>query len=194
MSKNFNPRSHERSDSVSIQRKRHQRISIHAPTRGATEHQLRLCAYRKFQSTLPREERHELPQLGGVNSQFQSTLPREERRNTVAPLFEVFYFNPRSHERSDSMPFTFFTRCKYFNPRSHERSDFLPHRSVPFLPISIHAPTRGATASLALSMIHLQFQSTLPREERHSAPLSVLPSISDFNPRSHERSDKYLSV
>ena len=35
-----------------------------------------------------------------------------------------YYFNPRSHERSDtSWSTTVHTHCQYFNPRSHERSD-----------------------------------------------------------------------
>ena len=77
----FNPRSHERSDLVML-------IS---------------SQFHIFQSTLPREER----QIHITNHMdfltFQSTLPREERRK--APIYSVkepAYFNPRSHERSDS--------------------------------------------------------------------------------------------
>ena len=78
--------------------------------------------------------------------------------------------------------------------------------------ISIHAPTRGATGVLLnRRLLSLRFQSTLPREERplqHQLGLhrrifqSTLPreerrakrtclpkEPSDFNPRSHERSD-----
>ena len=79
--------------------------------------------------------------------EFQSTLPREERlfHNCFEHVFN--YFNPRSHERSDTMP----TPIKL--SRSH---------------ISIHAPTRGATpADTAEFHSRLSlFQSTLPREER----------------------------
>ena len=54
---NFNPRSHERSDSNGLMMFDDTLISIHAPTRGATI----LCNHRGlvfgFQSTLPREER-----------------------------------------------------------------------------------------------------------------------------------------
>ena len=55
--------------------------------------------------------------------------------------------------------------------------------------ISIHAPTRGATISILLKTSILLFQSTLPREERPGAYLFNTSLISDFNPRSHERSD-----
>ena len=78
--------------------------------------------------------------------------------------------------------------------------------------ISIHAPTRGATAPGEASDDHLTdfnprshersdlmhpqltslvslFQSTLPREERHIQAQRLLHPYLYFNPRSHERSD-----
>ena len=136
ISVNFNPRSHERSDNIQ---------------------NLTFALTKRFQSTLPREER------------------RCMRVRIAAPLCN---FNPRSHERSD-----YFTPNKnrlthvYFNPRSHERSDHcsLYHLSVLQLfqstlpreerrprllrpggitPISIHAPTRGATAILHKKFVY----------------------------------------
>ena len=78
-------------------------VSIHAPTRGATESQCPAVILGEFQSTLPRGERRRLveilPSLTGFNPrshagsdsylpdkdtlylQFQSTLPRGERRS-----------------------------------------------------------------------------------------------------------------
>ena len=55
--------------------------------------------------------------------------------------------------------------------------------------ISIHAPTRGATTP-SLLKYHCQiFQSTLPREER--PPIRCICTTGkNFNPRSHERSDR----
>ena len=56
---------------------------------------------------------------------------------------------------------------KYFNPRSHERSDLVTRCVLLQLYyISIHAPTRGATAASVMREESSQFQSTLPREER----------------------------
>ena len=54
--------------------------------------------------------------------------------------------------------------------------------------ISIHAPTRGATAVCDRFSMGLKFQSTLPREER-LLWLHLFLRIRYFNPRSHERSD-----
>ena len=127
-------------------------ISIHAPTRGATDfglytfasityfnprshersdniHLYLPCLLQLFQSTLPREERLSL--LRSLHTQyiFQSTLPREERRCNL----------------------TLWLRTG---------------------PISIHAPTRGAT--------------------QHA--MNVGFDLEDFNPRSHERSDSQKPV
>ena len=122
-------------------------ISIHAPTRGATNPLLVLCSLAIiFQSTLPREERHiphhtlyyikifqstlpreERPQSREMRKRthrFQSTLPREERQARSARVSRGKDFNPRSHERSDMSKEVLKTlKETNFNPRSHERSD-----------------------------------------------------------------------
>ena len=56
------------------------------------------------------------------------------------------------------------------------------------LPISIHAPTRGATTNNTAFSVKSLFQSTLPRGERRLLLLAIY-RYSDFNPRSHEGSD-----
>ena len=54
--------------------------------------------------------------------------------------------------------------------------------------ISIHAPTRGATIDVLLNSASAQFQSTLPRGERHITGATTCSRL-NFNPRSHEGSD-----
>ena len=54
----FNPRSHEGSDTILLLYQAGHRISIHAPTRGATIKRAISMPNLKFQSTLPRGERH----------------------------------------------------------------------------------------------------------------------------------------
>ena len=103
-------------------------------------------------------------------SKFQSTLPREERLQAL-PLSD---------------------RLCHFNPRSHERSDTARQPGGYLCIISIHAPTRGATRLAVRVHILLEFQSTLPREERRLSPLSTDVRYY-FNPRSHERSDGSIS-
>ena len=103
-----------------------------------------------------------------------------------------------------------------FNPRSHERSDPMVKKFLLMKMISIHAPTRGATCNSIRPLCIYEFQSTLPREERHGtsrinayqilisihaptrgatgAGIRYLADFRDFNPRSHERSDVLLSA
>ena len=59
-----------------------------------------------------------------------------------------------------------------------------------FAIISIHAPTRGATQIGFIDTGYFRFQSTLPRGER-PASKSTVNAITDFNPRSHEGSDRF---
>ena len=101
--------------------------------------------------------------------QFQSTLPREERLVSSSFVTVSIYFNPRSHERSDSVAQGTLHPHKDFNPRSHERSD---------------------CQLLLQAQIQFLFQSTLPREERQGLANRQGNTGGDFNPRSHERSDR----
>ena len=119
-------------------------ISIHAPARGATNLLCHSSGSALFQSTLPREERRYRIRNKAHSLLFQSTLPREERRTDYKITDTSKYFNPRSRERSD------------------EQITKLQIRQS----ISIHAPARGATVTAQNLALVVEFQSTLPREER----------------------------
>ena len=143
-------------------------ISIHAPTRGATslkatEYKLSIDfnprSHERSDNYIPDEFKSYIisihaPTRGATSPMFifspphlfQSTLPREERLLLSAC----------------------FLALSNFNPRSHERSDFEAVLKDEFSIISIHAPTRGATSLCLNCGIKKEFQSTLPREERHS--------------------------
>ena len=142
-------------------------ISIHAPTRGATFQSVPFIDSKRFQSTLPREERQ-------IHIQFF--------------LSKTPYFNPRSHERSDSNN-RWICGTLSISIHAPTRGATVFHFHYPLiLSISIHAPTRGATSALCVLLYPPEFQSTLPREERpHSS--SLTSQLHNFNPRSHERSD-----
>ena len=147
------------------------RISIHAPTRGATK--IRGGASRMILISIHAPTRGATEDLKVIFqiTQFQSTLPRGERRNWRGRTGYQHYFNPRSHEGSDSdgqdkyqdicrfqstLPrgerpaSDFYKRFMPgdFNPRSHEGSDGREWRDCRCCSISIHAPTRGATRSI----------------------------------------------
>ena len=120
-----------------------------------------------FQSTLPREERLFGFGIRVIISIFQSTLPREERRPCSRHSLRILLFQstlPR--EERHTSRFISLLLTLYFNPRSHERSDSWLRYMVQKIAISIHAPTRGATCIVYNCCRHRIFQSTLPREER----------------------------
>ena len=102
-----------------------------------------------------------------IHCVFQSTLPRKERPGGTYDPAVVKNFNPRSHARSDShlrsndlFPIiSIHAPTQGATPRLNDSSLICG--------ISIHAPTQGATIFI-LPDIHIrQFQSTLPRKERH---------------------------
>ena len=98
-------------------------VSIHAPTWGATLVRILFGCSQVFQSTLPHGERRQ----GGDNisncMMFQSTLPHGERQ---------------PHSMS-------YKPLRSFNPRSHMGSDTQSRVHIAHPPVSIHAPTWGAT-------------------------------------------------
>ena len=124
-------------------------VSIHAPTRGATQSPLvlhRLCCFnpraherrdpfrhrslRWFYSFNPRahERRDLFSEKTNDSVLFQSTRPREARLLTLSlPLSQLG-----------------------FNPRAHERRDVGAKKRQQYSKVSIHAPTRGATYLLLL--------------------------------------------
>ena len=116
---------------------------------------------------------------------FQSTLPRGERQY-FSCHFTAYtrYFNPRSHEGSDSplkslqhratisihaptrgATISGCDRCnklQYFNPRSHEGSDRKTKIIADNPVISIHAPTRGATLNGRITVLLSQISIHAP--------------------------------
>jgi len=71
-------------------------------------------------------------------------------------------FNPRSREGSDNSSSHSCRQIKNFNPRSREGSDGDQAVFTPVSVISIHAPVKGATATIRIMIIGSLFQSTLP--------------------------------
>ena len=99
-------------------------ISIHAPTRGATDS--RACSKIMQSISIHAPTR-------GATVYYDLQISR------------IAHFNPRSHEGSDSLRICSSSPFNYFNPRSHEGSDEEKLNQYPITCISIHAPTRGAT-------------------------------------------------
>ena len=99
------------------------KVSIHAPTWGATPTNHVVLHHHSFQSTHPRGVRL-MPMMYPVQTQmFQSTHPRGVR-HTIAAAFDL---------------------CQSFNPRTHMGCDVSPSEGNVIPIVSIHAPTWGAT-------------------------------------------------
>ena len=153
--------------------------------------------------------------LHNIISIFQSTLPRRERPRLRRMPLVMYNFNPRSHEGSDEREFIDFDLDHDFNPRSHEGSDSairvttkstilfqstLPRRERQCHPrydkihniISIHAPTKGATSSVALWTIRTMYFNPRSHEGSDVTSPSAQLFLLYFNPRSHEGSDDSL--
>ena len=143
---------------------------------------------------------------------FQSTLLQEERPFFLFAKKYDFYFNPRSYKRSDcDRVSVHVVGCEFQSTLLQEERRGGGSLASPDEIISIHAPTRGATAirktlcpSLSFQSTLLQeerristsvnlriegFQSTLLQEERPVALLIYLHVPDNFNPRSYKRSD-----
>ena len=209
----FNPRTHEGCDAETEKFSKSQIVSIHAPTRGATFIIKFNLIIIKFQSTHPRGVRppsHFRPLL---SAQFQSTHPRGVRRRVVRCLTFAISFNPRTHEGCD-LPFRWLTSIsqgfnprthegcdcllfyvyrvtKSFNPRTHEGCDLNDDNAYYPMAVSIHAPTRGATANIIYLHKDNLFQSTHPRGVRHLFKIMNTNRGKSFNPRTHEGCDQY---
>ena len=188
---NFNPRSREGSDVGRCNLERLTAISIHAPAKGATYFDYLKVSVRIFQSTLPRRERRErklhnkqtdiisihAPAKGATSrptsisstAAFQSTLPRRERRINSSFRSHRARFQstlPR-RERPLARP-RLAVRTVISIHAPAKGATVQPHRGGHGIPISIHAPAKGATLRRHGADIYtIQFQSTLPRRERH---------------------------
>ena len=123
-------------------------VSTHAPTKGAT-----------VMAALP---------LSAL--MFQPTRPRRARRLALCELISKSSFNPRAHEGRDAMvliketsdvfqptrprrarPTRYRTRrarSGSFNPRAHEGRDPSSLNNFAQMPVSTHAPTKGATQTV----------------------------------------------
>ncbi len=148
----------------------HGRVSIHAPTRGATikaarksvraacfnprahagrdaVHRLARHRHGWFQSTRPRGARRLLVDRVQRRAAVSIHAPTRGATGQSAPRpRQRSGFNPRAHAGRDRPGLRRLRSSCCFNPRAHagrdvgERDDHRPARRV-----SIHAPTRGAT-------------------------------------------------
>ena len=141
----FNPRSHTGSDDDLELPSSVDKISIHAPTRGATELKITVAGVPKFQSTLPHGERQVTKGIGAFYNNFNPRSHTGSDEYGVRSGSELLNFNPRSHTGSDKVTKGIGAFYNNFNPRSHTGSDM---------------------CLVLLYEVQEIFQSTLPHGER----------------------------
>ena len=127
------------------------RVSIHAPTKGATRPFVLHMVLMMFQSTHPRRVRLVLKNNQAKVSWFQSTHPRRvrQRKQMRTPLQRCF--NPRTHEGCDT------AHRQNYNPDGRFQSTH---------PRRVRLSEEGAVAFVG------EFQSTHPRRVRHRGSLN----------------------
>ena len=99
-------------------------ISIHAPAKGATR--LGDVVSLTFKDFNPRSREgsdYVWDIFDRYCRRFQSTLPRRERHKQLIHRICIDDFNPRSREGSDTLILSALLLSRYFNPRSREGSD-----------------------------------------------------------------------
>ena len=176
--KNFNPRSREGSDALAIAGAAY-KMDFNPRSREGSDDIIEdyVIGSGKFQSTLPRGERHHRPQVKMLQNYFNPRSREGSDYLNGQEIPTIRNFNPRSREGSDPVDPVRERSCPYFNPRSREGSDLIADVQPGFrcdfnprsregsdvfqalpgyhLEISIHAPARGATS--ILSKIHPMF-------------------------------------
>ena len=145
---NFNPRSHTGSDSVFIDSRVCDDISIHAPTRGATQLRHQILVNNRYFN--PRSHTGSDSFIVVLRVLFDISIHAPTRGATILyfvqqhiPIFQSTLPHGERHSFNCDVEILID-----FNPRSHTGSD--PEMGIEgaALAISIHAPTRGATAIL----------------------------------------------
>ena len=144
----FNPRPRERGDqTVSAPNIRMRLFQSTPPREGRHEQKDKHPSSKKFQSTPPREGRLGCEVDGFPAIEFQSTPPREGRpsRNPGDRGAEPVSIHAPARGATDWRRRS--TSCLIrFNPRPRERGDHFPTHLHPITAgVSIHAPARGAT-------------------------------------------------
>ena len=98
-----------------------------------------------FQSTRPRRARPKVVVNLTVPYLFQSTRPRRARRCSMCYRGGPSMFQSTRPRRARPCIFVGFPACHGFNPRAHAGRDRMYQHHFHPKPVSIHAPTQGAT-------------------------------------------------
>ena len=166
-------------------------VSIHAPTQGATNLEF-ACTYpaRRFN---PRTHTGCDPitlyaRLAVVK--FQSTHPHGVRQRLASTTKFLLSFNPRTHTGCDiEWSSVVISVLVSIHAPTRGATANSAHALLQLV-VSIHAPTRGATPVRSQLPSTWGFQSTHPHGVRHRLMIQH-PALLCFNPRTHTGCDGY---
>ena len=120
----FNPRAREGRDGGLAFVRLFQRVSIHAPARGATPRDAARAATATFQSTRPRGARlFHFPSCLTVVRRFNPRAREGRDRETNETICDPECFNPRAREGRDLIFWLSANITNRFNPRAREGRD-----------------------------------------------------------------------
>ena len=170
----FNPRPHAGGDRLRQRQFRPQRVSIHAPTRGATQTIHSFGLFRWCFNPRPHAGGDLTPERRprvGLVSIHAPTRGATTTGNLTVAADAVSIHAPT---RGATLHSDHRHCSSRFNPRPHAGGDAGVHRAVGEQRVSIHAPTRGATSYFIAFLLSKTFQSTPPRGGRpRLVPLST---------------------
>ena len=199
-------------------RDRRRSISIHAPTRGATQG---CCQGQPGEHFNPRSHERSDFDRYTVDTIYRISIHAPTRGATAVSLrstMATLDFNPRSHERSDGYHRGLRTRRRISIHAPTRGATMKVYKNkIVIWGISIHAPTRGATVLAVLDVdsvtisIHAPTRGATRTITAFKASAEVISihaptrgatiyqmymyvDRADFNPRSHERSDSMMIV
>ena len=168
-----------------------QRISIHAPPRGATLRKSRGCIRNLFQFTPLREGRRRKCMTTMWQDLFQFTPLREGRRVARLSRRALRHFNSRPSARGDvhgreKGTGTFISI--HAPPRGATHTG---HKVVAVGAISIHAPPRGATQRSGCRRTRARYFNSRPSARGDSSVCPTETASSNFNSRPSARGDAF---
>ena len=109
--------------------------------------------------------------------------PSRERHSCFISCYNIYNFNPRSLAGATTISHFAFVYGHNFNPRSLAGATFLVSTVIPFIQISIHAPSRERREVITNHRMSIEISIHAPSRER-LVYISKTRPIMHFNPRS----------
>ena len=166
-------------------------ISIHAPTRGATNGFMGVFYPKIISIHAPTRGATKLSNILQNSILFQSTLPRGERLAFVVPQDAQSIISIHAPTRGATTTSVNGKLSGLFQstlPRGERQQNYSVVDSSSLFQSTL--PRGERLCKNPLFTVTLVFQSTLPRGERLTTQMQISSNKHDFNPRSHEGSDR----